>query len=144
MKKVILVFLGLFLATSVSARDDVGEYSIKEAMQTAKEKSVLVGGVDFFFGAQKHSKVTKNHGNFKTSKKTNAMGKSDKQACEWAFLSALKALEGRALREGANAVINIKSNYKNNLTSSTKTFQCGAGAFVAGVALTGDVVKLKK
>ncbi len=53
------------------------------------------------------------------------------------------ALKDRAVKEGGNAVVDIKSNYKNNLTTSTETFQCGAGAFVAGVALTGKVVKLK-
>jgi uncharacterized protein YbjQ (UPF0145 family) len=52
------------------------------------------------------------------------------------------ALKDRAVKEGGNAVINIKSNYKNNLTSNKETFQCGAGAVIAGVALTGEVVKL--
>ncbi|MBF4217373.1 excinuclease, partial [Vibrio anguillarum] len=54
------------------------------------------------------------------------------------------ALKDRAIKEGGNAVVNIKSNYKNNLTSSNDTFQCGAGAVMAGVALSGEVVKLKK
>lgn len=143
MKKIILIMMGLLLVSSAYARDDVDGYSIKEAMITAKEKSVLSNQVKFYYGTQKHGAIARNYGNFKTSKKTNAMGKSDKQACEWAFLSALKTLEGRAIKEGANAVINIKSNYKNNLTSSNSTFKCGAGTFVAGVALTGDVVKLK-
>lgn len=73
----------------------------------------------------------------------NAFNKTDEKACNWAFLSAMIALKDRAVREGGNAVINIKSNYKNNLTSSEKTFQCGAGALMAGVALTGEVVTLK-
>ncbi|HIF5944891.1 TPA: hypothetical protein ACX3GK_003567 [Vibrio parahaemolyticus] len=53
------------------------------------------------------------------------------------------ALKERAIKEGGNAVLDIKSNYKNNLTSSSDTFQCGAGTMIAGVALTGKVVKLK-
>ncbi|EIU7865318.1 excinuclease, partial [Vibrio vulnificus] len=56
---------------------------------------------------------------------------------------AMIVLKERAIKEGGNAVVDIKSNYKNNLTSSVDTFQCGAGAMVAGVALTGKVVKLK-
>ena len=52
--------------------------------------------------------------------------------------------ELRAQQLGANAVVNIKSNYRNNLTSSTETFQCGAGTFVAGVALQGEVVTIGK
>jgi hypothetical protein len=53
------------------------------------------------------------------------------------------SLRDRARREGGNAVINIKSNYKNNLTSSDDAFQCGAGELTAGVALIGTVAKIK-
>ncbi|MDE1308731.1 hypothetical protein L9W77_17725 [Vibrio aestuarianus] len=82
--------------------------------------------------------------NLKPVKKTNAFNKTDEEACNWVFLSAMIALKDRAIKEGGNAVVNIKSNYKNNLTSSNDTFQCGAGAVMAGVALSGEVVKLKK
>ncbi|POB08294.1 excinuclease, partial [Vibrio vulnificus] len=78
-----------------------------------------------------------------TNKKTNAFNKTDEEACNWVFLSAMIVLKERAIKEGGNAVVDIKSNYKNNLTSSVDTFQCGAGTMVAGVALTGKVVKLK-
>lgn len=81
--------------------------------------------------------------NSKRTKKTNAFNKTDEEACNWVFLSAMIALKERAIKEGGNAVVDIKSNYKNNLTSSSDTFQCGAGTMIAGVALTGKVVKLK-
>ena len=48
------------------------------------------------------------------------------------------------LKEGGNAVINIKSNYKNNTTESDTTFKCGAGNIMAGVALIGTVVRLEE
>ena len=82
------------------------------------------------------------NGEIKTNKKTNAFKKSDLDACQWAFLSALKAFHSKAKMLGANAVINIQSNYKNNPVSDDKQFQCGAGSFVAGVALKGEFVKL--
>ncbi len=47
-------------------------------------------------------------------------------------------LKQRANDLGANAVINIKSNYRNNLTSSETQYTCGAGAIMSGVALVGD------
>ena len=68
--------------------------------------------------------------------------KSDTTACQWVFLSAMKSLKVLAQRKGANAVINIKSNYKNNPTSSNTQFTCGAGATIAGVALIGDAVRI--
>jgi uncharacterized protein YbjQ (UPF0145 family) len=87
--------------------------------------------------------VSRDLGESRTNKKTNAFGKSDKEACQWVFLSAMIALHNRALEQGGNAVINIKSNYRNNLTVSDTTFQCGAGALMSGVALVGTVVRLE-
>ncbi|MCP4264693.1 MAG: excinuclease [Candidatus Brocadiaceae bacterium] len=140
---IILLLLSLLLVpSSVYARNDIGSHSIKEALALERSKEKLGNDNKFFFGDQAHGKILENHGEFRTNKKTNAFNKSDLNACQWAFLSAMITLRDRALREGGNAIINIKSNYKNNLTSSEDTFQCGAGAFVAGVALVGTVVTL--
>ncbi|WP_316247576.1 hypothetical protein [Pseudoalteromonas sp. BZK2] len=58
------------------------------------------------------------------------------------MLSALKALQERAVREGMNAVVNIQSYYKKREFVSQTEYQCGAGTFIAGVALKGTLVKL--
>lgn len=140
----VIGLLGLFLIPGASdARDDIGGYSIEEALNLEQSKSKLGEQVRFYFGDQAHGEIDKNFGEFRTNKKTNAFNKSDLQACQWAFLTAMISLRDRAVREGGNAVINIKSNYKNNLSSSEESFQCGAGAFVAGVALVGTVVVLE-
>ena len=112
-------------------------------MNSADFKAKLDKNVRFAFGETSLGSVARNHGEFRTNKKTNAFGKSDEKACNWAFLSAIVSLRDRALAEGGNAVINIRSNYKNNTTSSETEYQCGAGNVVAGVALIGDVVTLK-
>ena len=52
------------------------------------------------------------------------------------------SLEQRAKELGANAVINIKSNYKKAEMSSETEYECHAGAIMAGVALKGDFVKI--
>ncbi|ACE82735.1 YbjQ family protein [Cellvibrio japonicus] len=130
-------------AATTLARDDIQEYSIAEALSTEQAKNILGTSVKFYFGNQPHGAIVKKYGEFGTNKKTNGVGKSDKQACEWAFLSAMKSLRERAEREGANAVVNIRSNYRNATTSSTDTFKCGSGAIMSGVALLGDVVELK-
>lgn len=138
-----LALTSTLFCTSSMARDDVGSYDIKNALGSPAAEAKLGGGVKFFFGDQEYGQVKHDFGTFKTNKKTNALNKSDQEACEWVFLSAMITLQERALKEGGNAVVDIKSNYKNNLTSSQETFQCGAGTFVAGVALTGKVVSLK-
>ena len=50
----------------------------------------------------------------------------------------------QVMKEGGNAVINIKSYYKKNEVSSAGEYECGAGAMVSGVAFKGEVVKLAK
>ena len=134
----------LGMSSAAYARDTIGDFSIKEALALEQAKSALGDDVKFYFGKQSHGKVSKTFGEFKTSRKTNAFNKTDKAACQWAFISALKSLKDRAVREGGNAVINIKSNYRNNLTTSETTFQCGAGAIMAGAALVGTVVTIGK
>ena len=71
-------------------------------------------------------------------------GKSDEKACNWAFLSAMVALQKRAQQLGANAVVNIVSYYKKEVMSSASQFECHAGALIAGVALKGDFVKISE
>ena len=51
-------------------------------------------------------------------------------------------LQDRAVAEGGNAVINIRSYYYKNDFSSATEFECGAGAIMAGVTMVGEVVKL--
>ena len=59
------------------------------------------------------------------------------------MLSALLEFRETAEKNGANAVTNLVSYYKKDAQSSDTDYECHAGAFVAGVALKGTVVKLK-
>ena len=139
-----LLFVVLNMTVQTAwARNEILDFSIQDALAQEQAKEKLGEDVRFYFGAQKHGAIVKNWGEFGTNKKTNAFLKSDQEACVWAFLSAMVTLKARALREGGNAVINIKSNYKGNETVSETTFQCGAGNVIAGVALKGTVVKLQ-
>jgi len=137
-----VMILCLALPLSVNARDTVQTLSIAEVMENP-EYAARLQGVKFFFGDQAHPTPTKNFGEFRTNKKTNAFNKTDKYACQWTMLSALLQLQLRALELGGNAVINIKSNYKNVPVSSETEFTCGAGNVVAGVALIGEIVITK-
>jgi hypothetical protein len=119
-------------------------FSIDEAMSTEDAKAKLDKGIHFYFGDQKHPAVAKRFGEFMSNKKTNAFNKTDERACQWAFLSAMLSFQDRALREGGDAVVNIRSYYKKNTISSSTEFECGAGNVIAGVTFLGDVVKLAK
>ncbi|WP_432464561.1 excinuclease ATPase subunit [Agarivorans sp. QJM3NY_33] len=130
------------LSFSAMARNELLTFKIADAMETGKQKNVLDDSIALYFNEQTHDAVQKTFGEYTSNKKTNAFGKSDLKACNWAFLSAIKSLQQRAAKEGGNAVINIHSYYKKNTFSSDSEFQCGAGAIMAGVALVGEVVKL--
>ena len=124
------------------ARDTRLKLPIKDAMEAVEAKDKLGTDVKFFFGPQASPQATTTLGTYTANKKTNFANKSDKEGCEWAFLSAMISLKERALAEGGNAVINIQSYYKKNEFSSETEYECGAGAFVGGVTLRGTVVKL--
>lgn len=144
MRASMLAIILAVASTTALARDDRNMYPLEDALNTEAAKEKLDPEMKLYFGNQKHAKVEKRFGEWGTNKKTNAFGKSDKQACDWVFLSAVLELQERARKEGGNAVINIKSNYKNASTSSATEYMCGNGTIMAGVALKADVVKLAK
>jgi hypothetical protein len=137
-----LLAIACTAALPAVARDEQKLYSIAQALQSSAAQGKVDPGIRLFFGRQRHPSVTKDFGQWPTNKKTNAFAKSDLQACEWVFLSAVIALQERAKKEGGNAVINIVSNYRNIVTSSESEYVCGAGSLIAGVALKGRVVNL--
>ncbi len=140
----VLITISMLCFTGLAqARNTLHKLNVNEALEIGRDKGVLLDNVRVFFAGQRHPKVLKKYGEFRTNKKTNAFNKSDERACQWAFFSAIKSLQSRALKEGGNAVINIKSHYKSREFSSPTQFECGAGALIAGVALKGTVVKMK-
>ena len=140
-----VIILAAAVAALVSgladARDSHLKFPIKDAMATAEAKERLGTDVKFIFGAPGPAGA-KELGTFTSNKKTNFANKSDKEGCEWAFLSAMLSFKERALAEGGNAVVNIQSYYKKNEFSSTTEYECGAGAIMGGVTFRGTVVKL--
>lgn len=146
MKKItpLLVLFALStLSTHALARDDRNTYSIDEALNTPAAKEKLNPNIKLYFGTQQHPKVERELGEWKTNKKTNAFNKSDKEACQWTFVSAVLELQERATKEGGDAVVDIVSNYKNVEQISNTEFTCGNGALMSGVAFKAKVVKLK-
>lgn len=142
---VLAALVASFATLSMSpafARDTVDYYPVDAALHS--EPGKVSEDIGLYFAGQRHPGVVKSMGEFATNKKTNAFGKSDLEACQHVFLSAVIELQERARKEGGNAVINIKSNYKNEVRESATEFTCGAGAVIAGVALTGEVVTLRK
>jgi hypothetical protein len=135
-------FAILLTATVAEARDTRHKFPLEAAMQKAQASGQLAPGIKLYFGTQKHAKPTAQLGPTRTNKKTNFFNKSDVEGCDYVFLSAMIALTQYAQRVGGNAIVNIRSNYKNVEFSSETEYECGAGNVTGGVAFVGDVVKL--
>jgi len=144
MKKLALLASAVLLAVSgaATAKDEHLQMPIEEAMNSNDVKNNIDGTIKFYFGKQKHPKPKKTLGTFTANKKTNFTGKSNNEGCTRAFASAMISLQERAKKEGGNAVIGIKSVYRNENLESETEYICGAGTFMGGVALRGEVAEL--
>jgi hypothetical protein len=131
-----------FTASTAEARDDHLRFPIQDGLNSALAQGKIDAGVKLFWGDQPYPAPVQTYGEYVSNRKTNALNKSDKEACEINLVSAIIELQSRARSDGGNAVINIHSYYKKNDISSTTEYECGAGTFVAGVALKGTVVRL--
>lgn len=132
----------LLLATPAAADDAVGSYSIAN-VTGRPEFAAQIEGVRFYFGNAPHPGVRRQiEAGAQTSVRTRKFGRSNEEACQWVMLSALIQLRDRARAVGGNAVVNVRSNWRNVETSSSSEYQCAVGFLMAGVALKGDVVSL--
>ena len=143
MKKIIAVAVMAGVAASAMAGDSKLMLPVAGAMAANGAEAKLNNGVQFFFAGQPTPKVIDTLGQDQTSQKTNSFGKSALTACNWVFLSAMMRLEKRAKELGANAVVNIVSNYDNVEHASATEFECHEGSIMAGVALKGDFVRIE-
>lgn len=129
---------------TAGARNTKYMLPIDAALNTPAARDRLGTAVILYFGNQAHPPIAQTIGDWVTNLKTNAFNKSDEVACQWVFLSALISLRDRAMKEGGDAVVGIRSFYKKNEVVSDTEYECHAGALIAGVALKGTVVKLTR
>jgi hypothetical protein len=130
------------LPASAQGRDDRLLLSVEGALGTPAAQDRLDDTVQFFWGEQHYPEPLEVYEIRTAPRKTYALNKSDLEACDWVFLSAVVALRDRARELGANAVVNIKSMYKNREFRSETEYECRAGYFTARVTLEGTMVKL--
>jgi uncharacterized protein YbjQ (UPF0145 family) len=124
------------------ARDTQLFPDFQAAVQEATAAGRLDGSVKFYLAGQPvRANIIKR--NVTTSQKTNAFNKTDEGACSWALQSALIRFQNAAKQAGANAVVNIASNYKNVEYKDPAKYECHAGAIMAGVALKGDLANAR-
>jgi len=125
------------------ARDTALYLPFQKVINDMTTAGKIDGSVKFYLaGVQPKGKVTVLSAGAVTNKKTNAFNKSDTEACEWALQSAILQMYSAAKKVNANAVTNIASYYKSIERKDPQTYECHAGAIIAGVALKGDLSKV--
>ena len=143
-RPLLVLALGIVcLSTAAYARNDILRLLLGEVLRSPDAYARLNPNIRLYFGTQRYGEPTRRMGVFKANKKTNFFNKTDKEGCEWAFLSAAISLQDRAAQMGGNAVVNIVSVYRNIEFSSETEYECGAGNVAGGVALRGEVVTLR-
>jgi len=141
------LLLALAFAISGKAADRTVYVPLEKAVQAAQAAGKIDGSVKFYLADAGPAEAQVDQvlrTNIVTNKKTNAVFKGDKNTSLHVSQSAVIALHNAAQKAGANAVINIVSYYRKQEYRSTTDIECHAGATVTGVALKGDLVKLKE
>lgn len=131
-------------AVPAAASDSIYSLSIADALASDEAKEKLDPSVHFYFGDTAHPAVQQSFGDYVSNRKTNSFLKGDQGVCTHVFLSTLIEFQKRAQSMGANAVINIHSYYKKVETSDNAQIPCHVGGLMAGIAIKGEVVKLRQ
>ena len=78
-----------------------------------------------------------------SERKTFLPTRTELEACDQSFIEALASLRDAARKIGADAVVGIKSLYKNREFRSATQYECRLSYFSASVTLEGRLVKLE-
>jgi uncharacterized protein YbjQ (UPF0145 family) len=140
--RIAAAFAPLLIPQPALARTTIHDLSIEAAMNSPTGQEKLLK-LPVYFKGQSHKAVASELGEFTANRRTNAFNKSDEEACQIAFLSAVIALQTRAQAVGADAVIDVRSTTRHQNLESATQYRCAAGNVVANVVLVGRMVKLK-
>ncbi|RJX30783.1 MAG: excinuclease ABC subunit A [Oxalobacter sp.] len=144
LKRLLPLMILTMSITTATARDTPEMYPLNDVLNSPAAKGKLDPDIKLYFGNQAHSQVTEKIGNWTVSRRTNKIGKSNKEACDWVLIGVLYELQQKARHYGANAVIDIKSELNSKERSSDTEYMCSSGGVASRVTMKGRLVKLIK
>ncbi|HTV85576.1 MAG TPA: excinuclease [Dyella sp.] len=145
MKAKQLALSALLFATPglVLAADKVVHFPFANGVNAATQSGKLDGTVKFYLaGHQPDGKVTIVNDDIEITRRTNAFGKADQKTCDWVLQSVLIALQDEAKKAGANAVVDIVSDF-GNVYSDPQNYECHVGFLMSGVVLKAKLAKVQ-
>lgn len=135
---------GVIGLSAASAQADDTSYTLPYrdvlAMPQAQER--LDPAVRLFFGQQQFPQPTSWRHDYFVDRSGNAFFSSAESACRNVALENLITLQERARAVGANAVVNIMSDYSRSPNPSSDSYQCHVGSLTANVSLKGTMATL--
>jgi uncharacterized protein YbjQ (UPF0145 family) len=144
MKGLVAILISGVMLASPAMADEITDFLIDDVMTSVRAKETLKDDVPFYYGNQDYSAPVKVLSEATTRQKINGFLKSDRNACELAFLAAMKELKAITIAKGGNAVVNIHSSLDgDSVERKSGTYACISKTTVAQVSLTGSVVILE-
>jgi hypothetical protein len=141
-----LIWLTLALACALAppaqARDEQRLFDIAGALATSMGRDRFDDTVQFFWAGQETPETQTAFSIHTSERKTFLPTRTEQEACDQSFIEALAALRDAARKAGADAVVVIKSLYKNREFRSATQYECRVSYFSASVTLEGRLVKL--
>lgn len=135
----------LLAATPAAAQrqDAINVFQVA-GVRDRPELTGQMSDIRFYFAGESHPGIVRRvQNNVTTSQRARKTGREAEEACQWAMMNALIRLGEAARNSGANAVINIRSNWDNQAWANGSEYQCAIGRMMAGVALKGDIATLR-
>ncbi|RDS85625.1 excinuclease [Dyella psychrodurans] len=127
----------------VLAADKIVHYPFANGVTAATQSGKLDGTVKFYLaGNQPNGQVTIVNDDIEITRRTNAFWKADQKTCDWALQSVLISLQDEAKKAGANAVVDIVSNFGNEY-SDPQNYECHVGFLMSGVVLKAKLAKVQ-
>jgi uncharacterized protein YbjQ (UPF0145 family) len=124
------------------AADKIVHFPFQNAVAAATQSGKLDGTVKFYLADNKPNGQVTVMEEVMVNRKTNAFGKQDQVTCDWALQSVLIGLQDQAKRAGANAVVDIVSDYGNEYRDN-QNYECHVGFLMSGVILKAKLAKVQ-
>ena len=138
----LLAALLALVPAAAHAKDEQRLFDIAFVLASPEGRERFDDTIRFYWSGQTAPTALQTFKIHISERKTFSPTRTEQEACDQSFLEALAALRDAARAAGANAVVEIKSLYKNREFRSTTQYECRLGYFAAGVTLEGTLVKL--
>jgi hypothetical protein len=138
----LLATLLALVPAAAQAKDEQRLFDIAVVLASPEGRDRFDDTIRFYWSGQTAPTPLETVKIHTSERKTFLPTRTEQEACDQSFIEALAALRDAAREVGANAVVEIKSLYKNREFRSTTQYECRLGYFAAGVTLEGTLVKL--